>query len=152
MWVQLGEMSRQGWLINYLLDVWANSSYFLYVVFGSICKAFASFQHILWPSLYAYFAIWFFKQTLCQVIFVPLIVYFYKCACFANVMCHSHMGYCTHTASSAGHLWPIQFSSVSHRDLVGTGPVRDTQQTKQCMYNIQRDCGICHICETSRPL
>jgi hypothetical protein len=33
-----------------------------------------------------------------------------------------------------------------------TGPVRDAQQTKQCVYSILRDCGRCYIGETSRPL
>jgi hypothetical protein len=33
-----------------------------------------------------------------------------------------------------------------------TGPVRDTQQTKQCVYSIPCDCGRCYIGETSRPL
>jgi hypothetical protein len=33
-----------------------------------------------------------------------------------------------------------------------TGPVRDAQQTKQCVYSIPRDCGRCYIGETSRPL
>jgi hypothetical protein len=33
-----------------------------------------------------------------------------------------------------------------------TGPVRDGQQTKQCVYRISRECGRCYIDETSRPL
>jgi hypothetical protein len=33
-----------------------------------------------------------------------------------------------------------------------TGPVRDAQQTKQCVYNIPCDCGRCYNEETSRPL
>jgi hypothetical protein len=33
-----------------------------------------------------------------------------------------------------------------------TGPVRDAQQKKQCVYSIPRDCGRCYIGETSRPL
>jgi predicted GIY-YIG superfamily endonuclease len=33
-----------------------------------------------------------------------------------------------------------------------TGPVRDIQQTKQCVYSIPCDCGRCYIGETSRPL
>jgi hypothetical protein len=33
-----------------------------------------------------------------------------------------------------------------------TGPVRDAQQTKQCKYNIPRDCGrYYYIVETSKP-
>jgi hypothetical protein len=33
-----------------------------------------------------------------------------------------------------------------------TGPVRDGQQTKQCVYNIPCDCGKYYIGETGRPL
>jgi hypothetical protein len=33
-----------------------------------------------------------------------------------------------------------------------TGPARETQQTKQCVYNIPCDCGRCYIDETSRFL
>jgi hypothetical protein len=33
-----------------------------------------------------------------------------------------------------------------------TGPVRDAQQTKQCVYSIPRDCGRCYTGETSRRL
>jgi hypothetical protein len=33
-----------------------------------------------------------------------------------------------------------------------TGPVRDAQQTKQCVYSNTCDCGRCCIGETSRPL
>jgi hypothetical protein len=33
-----------------------------------------------------------------------------------------------------------------------TGPGRDAQQTKQCVYSIPCDCGRCYIRETSRPL
>jgi hypothetical protein len=36
--------------------------------------------------------------------------------------------------------------------LTKTGPVRDAQQTKQCVYSIQCDCGRCYIGETSRLL
>jgi hypothetical protein len=32
------------------------------------------------------------------------------------------------------------------------GPVRDAQQTKQCVYSIPCDCGRCYIGATSRPL
>jgi predicted GIY-YIG superfamily endonuclease len=32
------------------------------------------------------------------------------------------------------------------------GPVRNAQQTKQCVYNIPCDCGRCYIGETSRLL
>jgi predicted GIY-YIG superfamily endonuclease len=36
--------------------------------------------------------------------------------------------------------------------LLKMGLVRDAQQTKQCVYSIQCDCGRCYIGETSRPL
>jgi hypothetical protein len=36
--------------------------------------------------------------------------------------------------------------------LMKTGPVRDAQQTKQCVYNIPCDCGRCYSGGTSRPL
>jgi hypothetical protein len=36
--------------------------------------------------------------------------------------------------------------------LTKTGPVRDAQQTKQCMYSIPCDCGKNYIGETSKPL
>jgi hypothetical protein len=36
--------------------------------------------------------------------------------------------------------------------LMQTGPVRDAQQTNQCVYSIPCDCGRCYIGETSRPL
>jgi hypothetical protein len=53
--VQMGEMSRLGWLLGWSSrDMWVDSLYFLYVVLGSICQTFASLQHtsILWPSSY----------------------------------------------------------------------------------------------------
>jgi hypothetical protein len=47
--VQMGETSRLGWLIGRSSrDIWADSPYSLYVVLGSVCMTFASFQHILW--------------------------------------------------------------------------------------------------------
>jgi hypothetical protein len=47
--VQIGEMSKLGSLIAWSCrNRWADSLNFLYVVSGSICKTFASFQHILW--------------------------------------------------------------------------------------------------------
>jgi hypothetical protein len=53
----MGEMSKLGWLIGWpTRDMWVDSLYLLYAVFGSICKTFASFQHILWPSSYACWA------------------------------------------------------------------------------------------------
>jgi hypothetical protein len=46
--VQVGEMSKLGWLIRWSTrDMWEDSLYFLCVVLGSISKTFASFQHIL---------------------------------------------------------------------------------------------------------
>jgi hypothetical protein len=39
-----------------------------------------------------------------------------------------------------------------HGTLIKTGPVRDVQRTKQCMYSIPCDCVICYVGETSRPL
>jgi hypothetical protein len=49
--VQMGEMSKLGWLIGWSSrDMWADSLYFLYVVLGPICKTFASFQCINVPS------------------------------------------------------------------------------------------------------
>jgi hypothetical protein len=36
--------------------------------------------------------------------------------------------------------------------LMKTGPVRDVQQMKQCVYSIPCGCGRCHIGETGRPL
>jgi hypothetical protein len=36
--------------------------------------------------------------------------------------------------------------------LMKTGPVRDGQQMKQCVYNILCDCGRCYIGKTGRPL
>jgi hypothetical protein len=48
---------KLGWLIGWSTgDMWADSLYFLYVLFGSICKTFSSFQHILWPTTYARWA------------------------------------------------------------------------------------------------
>jgi hypothetical protein len=38
-----------------------------------------------------------------------------------------------------------------HGKVMKTGPVRDAQQMKQCVYNIACDCGRCYIGETSRP-
>jgi hypothetical protein len=35
--------------------------------------------------------------------------------------------------------------------LMKTGPVRDAQQKKQCVYSILCECGRCYIGETSRP-
>jgi hypothetical protein len=55
--VQTGEMSKLGWLIGWSIrDIWADSLYFLHMVFGSICKTFVSFQHILRTSSYACWA------------------------------------------------------------------------------------------------
>jgi predicted GIY-YIG superfamily endonuclease len=35
--------------------------------------------------------------------------------------------------------------------MMKTGPVRDVQQMKHCVYSIPCDCGRCYIGETSRP-
>jgi hypothetical protein len=105
--VQMGEMSKLGWLIGWpSREMWADSLYFLHVLFGSICKTFASFQHILWPSSYACWANFdFSSKTLCQVIFVLLNAYFLKVCLFHRCnICHSYMWCFTHTASSAGYL------------------------------------------------
>jgi hypothetical protein len=39
-----------------------------------------------------------------------------------------------------------------HGALVQAVPVRDAQQTKQCVYNIPSDCGRCYTSESSRHL
>jgi hypothetical protein len=39
-----------------------------------------------------------------------------------------------------------------HRTLIKSGPFRDGQQTKQCVYSIPFDFDRCYISETSRPL
>jgi hypothetical protein len=52
--VQMGETSKLAWLIGWSArTMWAASLHFLYVLFGSVCRTFASFQHILWSSSYA---------------------------------------------------------------------------------------------------
>jgi hypothetical protein len=38
-----------------------------------------------------------------------------------------------------------------HGTLMKTGPVRNSQQKKQCVYNIPCDCGRFYIGETNRP-
>jgi hypothetical protein len=64
--VQMGEMSKLGWMVGWSSrDMWADSLYFLYVVLGSICKTFASFQHISWPSSYACWANFDFSNKHC---------------------------------------------------------------------------------------
>jgi hypothetical protein len=45
MGVQMGDLSTLGWVIGWSIrDMLAESLYFLYVVLGSICKTFLSFQ------------------------------------------------------------------------------------------------------------
>jgi hypothetical protein len=44
----------QTWLTS--RDMRADTLYFPYMIFGSICSTLASFQHILWPSSYACWA------------------------------------------------------------------------------------------------
>jgi hypothetical protein len=74
---QMGEMSELGWLIGWSSrDMWADSLYFLYVVLGSICKTFASFQHILWSSSYACWANFDFLANSVSGFFVVLNAYF----------------------------------------------------------------------------
>jgi hypothetical protein len=47
---------------------------------------------------------------------------------------------------------PLQPKHTLRGTLMKTGPVRDAQQTKQCVYSIPCDCGRCYFGETSRPL
>jgi predicted GIY-YIG superfamily endonuclease len=46
----------------------------------------------------------------------------------------------------------VKAKQAVHGTPMKTGPVRDAQQTKQCMYSIPCDCSRCYIGETSRPL
>jgi hypothetical protein len=46
-------------------DLWAGSLYFLYMILGLICSTLASFQHILYPSLYTCWANFDFSNRLC---------------------------------------------------------------------------------------
>jgi hypothetical protein len=114
--VQMREMSKLGWLIRWSSrDMWVDSLYFLYVVFGSICKTFASFQDILWPFLYACWADFdFSSKPHVRLYLCSLMHTFIEVCLFRQCNIHKHMGCCTHTASSAGHLWPVQFSAMSH--------------------------------------
>jgi hypothetical protein len=50
------------------------------------------------------------------------------------------------------HITIFKSIPTLHGKLLKTGPVRNTQQTKQCVYNLPCDCGRCYIGETSRPL
>jgi hypothetical protein len=65
MGVQMGEMSKLGWLIRCSSRGMGWFLYFLYVEVGSIYKTFSSFQHILWPSLYACWANFDFSSKPC---------------------------------------------------------------------------------------
>jgi hypothetical protein len=81
--VQMGEMSKLGCLIGWSIrDMWADSLYFLFVMFGSIYKTFASFQHILWPSSYARWANFEFSSRSCVRLYLCSLMRTYKAACF----------------------------------------------------------------------
>jgi hypothetical protein len=41
---------------------------------------------------------------------------------------------------------------ITFKTVMKSGPVRDAQEMKQCVYNIPYDCGKCYINERSRPL
>jgi hypothetical protein len=106
MGVQMGEISKLGWLIGWSTrDTWADSFYFLYAVFSSIRKTFASLQHTLWflrthVGLFLIFQ----ADPVSGYICTPYCVLLKACLFRRCNICHNHMGYCTHTASSAGHL------------------------------------------------
>jgi hypothetical protein len=93
----MGEMSKFVCLIGWSSrDMWAYSLYFMCVVFGSICKTFASFQHFLWPWANFYFSSrpWV-RMYLCSCVLLKV------CLFRRYNICHNHLGCCTHTASSA---------------------------------------------------
>jgi hypothetical protein len=46
----------------------------------------------------------------------------------------------------------VAYTAGSKAILIKTGPVRNAQQTKQCMYNIPCDCGRCYFGETNSLL
>jgi hypothetical protein len=55
--IQMGEMSKLGWLIGLVKHViWADSLDFVYLLLLSISKFLASPQPTLWPSSYARWA------------------------------------------------------------------------------------------------
>jgi hypothetical protein len=69
--VQMGEMSKLGWLIGWSnRDMWAASFYFLYVVLDWICRTFASFQRILWLSSYECWATFDFSSKPCVKLYL----------------------------------------------------------------------------------
>jgi hypothetical protein len=45
-----------------------------------------------------------------------------------------------------------ELNITNYGSLMRTGPVRDAQQPKRCVYSIPCDCGRCYIGETSRSL
>jgi hypothetical protein len=144
MGVQMGETSELGRLIGWdTRHMWADSLYFLYVVFSSICKTFASYQHILFGLLHIRL-IFIFASDIssdfncspqCMLINIFL---FRRC----NI-CHNHMEYCTPIVSPAGHLWPLHLSSMSHGVPVQLSlleqPVRDilfSPTSKGCLIQL----------------
>jgi hypothetical protein len=73
--VQMGEMSGLGWPIGWpTRGMWADSLYFLYVVFGSFCKSFASFQHVLWPFSFACWANFDFSSRPCDRLYLRFLM------------------------------------------------------------------------------
>jgi hypothetical protein len=46
----------------------------------------------------------------------------------------------------------LKAKDTFHGTIMKSGPVRYAQQTKQCVYNIPRECDRCYVGETSRPL
>jgi hypothetical protein len=96
--VQMGEKSKLGWLVRWSIqDMWADSLYFPYVVFGSVCKTFGSFQQHFVAFLYMW-ANFDFSSRPCVRLYLLLKAWlFHRC----NI-CHNHMGCCTHTALLLG--------------------------------------------------
>jgi hypothetical protein len=83
-----------------LSHMWADSFYFLCVVFGSIWKIFASFQHFLWPwANFDFSSRPWVRMYLCSCVLLKV------CLFRRYNICHNHMGCCTHTASSAGQVF-----------------------------------------------
>jgi hypothetical protein len=91
---------------------------------GSICKTFASFHHILWPSLYTFWANFDFSSR-------PYV---------------KHIGNCFNVRTIFKTIHTL------HGILMKTGAVKEAQQTNQCVHNVPWYCGRCYIGETSRTL
>jgi hypothetical protein len=109
---------------------------------------------------------------ICGCLFVSVITFVRFCYVFEYVL--MFVSLCVRASARAlyNNFQPIdQFSSkplifisqgvcvfrglcpfVNRGTLMKTGPVRDAQQKKQCVYSIPRDCDRCYIGETSRPL